>query len=97
MEGCTDRIRDMIVHSGFSSGQVSEHYRLGTPGGSVPVLVLVKYPYRAGGEMVVTVMLDELGGRLRLYLTAVGALGSVEDGCGEEKHIVSELEKTLEA
>ena len=35
MEGCADRIQDVIVRSGFSNGQVSERYRLETPGGSV--------------------------------------------------------------
>ena len=33
----------------------------------------------------------------RLHLTAASALGGVGDECGEEKHIVSKLEKTLEA
>ena len=84
MEGCADRIQDVIVRSGFSNGQVSERYRLETPGGSVLVLVLV------------TAVLDELEGRLRLHLTAASALGGVGDECGEEKHIVSKLEKTLE-
>ena len=37
MEGCADRIQDVIVRSGFSNGQVSERYRLETPGGSVLV------------------------------------------------------------
>ena len=40
--------------------------------------------------------LDELEGRLRLHLTAASALGGMGDECGEEKHIVSKLEKTLE-
>lgn len=70
MEGCADRIQDVIVRSGFSNGQVSERYRLETPGGSVLVLVLVKYLHRTGSEMVVTAVLDELEGRLRLHLTA---------------------------
>ena len=113
MEGCADRIQDVIVRSGFSNGQVSERYRLETPGGSVLVLVLVKYLHRTGSEMVVTAVLDELEGRLdtiyrlkkkygatvgrlRLHLTAASALGGVGDECGEEKHIVSKLEKTLE-
>ena len=90
MEGCADRIQDVIVRSGFSNGQVSERYRL------VLVLVLVKYLHRAGSEMVVTAVLDELEGRLRLHLTAASALGGMGDECGEEKHIVSKLEKTLE-
>ena len=64
MEGCADRIQDVIVRSGFSNGQVSERYRLETPGGSVLVLVLVKYLHRTGSEMVVTAVLDELEGRL---------------------------------
>jgi len=34
MEGCADRIQDVIVRSGFSNGQVSERYRLETPGGA---------------------------------------------------------------
>ena len=96
MEGCADRIQDVIVRSGFSNGQVSERYRLETPGGSVLVLVLVKYLHRTGSEMVVTAVLDELEGRLRLHLTAASALGGMGDECGEEKHIVSKLEKTLE-
>ena len=96
MEGCADRIQDVIVRSGFSNVQVSERYRLETPGGSVLVLVLVKYLHRTGSEMVVTAVLDELEGRLRLHLTAASALGGVGDECGEEKHIVSKLEKTLE-
>ena len=50
MEGCADRIQDVIVRSGFSNGQVSERYRLETPGGSVLVLVLVKYLHRTGGD-----------------------------------------------
>ena len=54
MEGCADRIQDVIVRSGFSNGQVSERYRLETPGGSVLVLVLVKYLHRTGSEMVVS-------------------------------------------
>ena len=58
MEGCADRIQDVIVRSGFSNGQVSERYRLETPGGSVLVLVLVKYLHRTGSEMVVTAVLD---------------------------------------
>lgn len=62
MEGCADRIQDVIVRSGFSNGQVSERYRLETPGGSVLVLVLVKYLHRTGSEMVVTAVLDELEG-----------------------------------
>ena len=86
MEGCADRIQDVIVRSGFSNGQVSE----------VLVLVLVKYLHRTGSEMVVTAVLDELEGRLRLHLTAASALGGMGDECGEEKHIVSKLEKTLE-
>ena len=84
------------MRSGFSNGQVSERYRLETPGGSVLVLVLVKYLHRTGSEMVVTAVLDELEGQLRLHLTAASALGGVGDECGEEKHIVSKLEKTLE-
>ena len=96
MEGCADRIQDVIVRSGFSNGQVSERYRLETPGSSVLVLVLVKYLHRTGSEMVVTAVLDELEGQLRLHLTAASALGGVGDECGEEKHIVSKLEKTLE-
>ena len=94
MEGCADRIQDVIVRSGFSNGQVSERYRLETPGGSV--LVLVKYLHRTGSEMVVTAVLGDLEGRLRLHLTAASALGGMGDECGEEKHIVSKLEKTLE-
>ena len=43
-----------------------------------------------------TAVLDELEGRLRLHLTAASALGGMGDECGEEKHIVSKLEKTLE-
>ena len=62
----------------------------------VLVLVLVKYLHRTGSEMVVTAVLDELEGRLRLHLTAASALGGMGDECGEEKHIVSKLEKTLE-
>ena len=97
MEGCADRIQDVIVRSGFSNGQVSERYRLETPGGSVLVLVLVKYLHRTGsGRWWVTAVLDELEGRLRLHLTAASALGGMGDECGEEKHIVSKLEKTLE-
>ena len=46
--------------------------------------------------MVVTAVLDELEGRLRLHLTAASALGGMGDECGEEKHSVSKLEKTLE-
>jgi len=88
MEGCADRIQDVIVRSGFSNGQVSERYRLD--------LVLVKYLHRTGSEMVVTAVLDELEGWLRLHLTAASALGGMGDECGEEKHIVSKLEKTLE-
>lgn len=79
MQGCADRIQDVIVRSGFSNGQVSERYRLETPGGSVLVLVLVKYLHRTGSEMVVTAVLDELEGRLRLHLTAASALGGMGD------------------
>ncbi len=75
MEGCADRIQDVIVRSGFSNGQVSERYRLETPGGSVLVLVLVKYLHRTGSEMVVTAVLDELEGRLRLHLTGTKIKG----------------------
>ena len=97
MEGCADRIQDVIVRSGFSNGQVSERYRLETPGGSVLVLVLVKYLHRTGSEMVVTAVLDgTYVTQLRIHLTAASALGGMGDECGEEKHIVSKLEKTLE-
>ena len=65
MEGCADRIQDVIVRSGCSNGQVSERYRLETPGGSVLVLVLVKYLHRTGSEMEETaVQLKAAGIRL---------------------------------
>lgn len=96
MEGCADRIQDVIVRSGFSNGQVSERYRLETPGGSVLVLVLVKYLHRTGSEMVVTAVLDELRGGSGLHPHCRQCAGGVGDECGEEKHIVSKLEKTLE-
>ena len=96
MEGCADRIQDVIVRSGFSNGQVSERYRLETPGGSIGSRVgqvSSQNRKRDGGDGSA----GRTGGAApRLDLTAASALGGVGDECGEEKHIVSKLEKTLE-
>ena len=83
MEGCADRIQDVIVRSGFSNGQVSERYRLETPGGSVLVLVLVKYLHRTGSEIMCDGSAGRAGGQLRLHLTAPVRWAAWEMSAGE--------------
>ena len=96
MEGCADRIQDVIVRSGFSNGQVSERYRLETPGGSVLVLVLVKYLHRTGSEMVVTAVPDACeDAEDDAALDGHAALPDVEEFCQMMAVVIPVEEKNI--
>ena len=87
--GC-DRAQRVQQWTGVGALPAGDARRLSSGSGVGP------YLHRTEARWWLTAVLDELEGRLRLHLTAASALGGMGDECGEEKHIVSKLEKTLE-